>query len=87
MLSKEQQDHYHRQGYLVVENAISDDDIASLKAAALEIVDNFDIEHNRTTFSTSDRDSGRDDYFFESAGMTEIMAYQNTNLSNPVIVD
>jgi phytanoyl-CoA hydroxylase len=67
MLSKEQQDHYHDQGYLIIENAISDDNIASLKAAALEIVDHFDIEHNRTVFSTSDGDSGRDDYFFESA--------------------
>lgn len=67
MLSKEQKQHYHSQGYLVLENAIQLQDIEKLKAAALEIVDNFDIDNNRTVFKTNDRDSGRDDYFFNSA--------------------
>jgi len=67
MLTEDQVDHYHSQGYLVLEKAIAATDIAKLKAAALEIVDNFDIDNNRTVFKTSDRDSGRDDYFFNSA--------------------
>jgi len=67
MLTEEQKHHYHAQGFLVLENAVPDEDIAQLKAAALEIVDNFDIDRNRTVFKTSDRDSGRDDYFFNSA--------------------
>ena len=67
MLSQEQKEHYLNQGYLVLENAIQPGDIEKLKAAALEIVDNFDIDNNRSIFKTTDRDSGRDDYFFESA--------------------
>ena len=38
-----------------------------LKTAALKIVDEFDIDKHRSVFTTSDRDSGRDDYFFNSA--------------------
>jgi len=67
MLTDTQIDHYHDQGYLVLEKAIAKEDIARLKAAAFEIVDHFDIDNNRTVFKTSDRDSGRDDYFFNSA--------------------
>lgn len=67
MLTGDQKDHYQKQGYLVLENAITAKDIEQLKAAALEIVDNFDINSNRSVFKTSDRDSGRDDYFFNSA--------------------
>ncbi len=67
MLTEDQKRHYQQQGYLVLENAIPEQEIAQLKAAALQIVDNFDIDHNRTVFKTNDRDSGRDDYFFDSA--------------------
>ncbi len=67
MLTGDQKNHYQEQGYLVLENAIATKDIEQLKAAALEIVDNFDIDSNRTVFKTNDRDSGRDDYFFNSA--------------------
>ncbi len=67
MLTEDQKSHYHSQGYLVLEKAIAIEDIEQLKAAALEIVDNFDIDNHRTVFKTSDRDSGRDDYFFNSA--------------------
>ena len=67
MLNQDQINHYHEQGFLVLENAIDQQDIEKLKAAALQIVDNFDIDNNRTVFKTSDRDSGRDDYFFNSA--------------------
>lgn len=67
MLSPEQKLHYQNNGYLVLEDAISKSDIESIKNAALNIVDDFDIDQNRSVFTTSDRDSGRDDYFFESA--------------------
>lgn len=67
MLTEDQIHHYQQQGYLVLENAIPLQEIAQLKVAALQIVDNFDIDNNRTVFKTSDRDSGRDDYFFDSA--------------------
>ena len=67
MLNQVQISKYHRNGYLVLENAIAIAEIARLKSAALSIVDDFDIDRHRSVFSTSDRDSGRDDYFFDSA--------------------
>ena len=67
MLTEDQKNQYQHQGYLVLENAIPLRNIERLKAAALEIVDNFDIAKHRTVFKTSDHDSGRDDYFFDSA--------------------
>ena len=67
MLSKDQTQQYHQNGYLVLENAIPVAEITRLKSAALTIVDNFDIDRHRSVFTTSDRDSGRDDYFFDSS--------------------
>lgn len=67
MLSDIQISQYHEDGYLVLEDAIEKAEIEKLKIAALQIVDDFDINSNRAVFSTSDRDSGRDDYFFDSA--------------------
>jgi phytanoyl-CoA hydroxylase len=67
MLSSGQIQQYHESGYLVLEEAIAKAYIADLKAAALRIVDDFDIANHRAVFTTSDRDSGRDDYFFDSA--------------------
>ena len=67
MLSNNQISRYHDQGYLVLNDAISAADIERLKTAAIDIVDQFDIDKHRSVFSTSDRDSGRDDYFFNSA--------------------
>ena len=67
MLSDIQINQYHEDGYLVLEDAIEKAEIEKLKTAALQIVDDFDINSHRSVFSTSDRDSGRDDYFFDSA--------------------
>ena len=67
MLSKPLITQYQINGYLVLEEAITKAEIESLKAAALQIVDEFDINRHRAVFTTSDRDSGRDDYFFDSA--------------------
>jgi len=67
MLSDIQIQNYQENGYLVLEEAIAPAEIEKLKAAALQIVDDFDINSHRSVFSTSDRDSGRDNYFFDSA--------------------
>jgi phytanoyl-CoA hydroxylase len=67
MLSVGQIRQYHDEGYLVLEDAIARNEIEALKRAALETVDAFDISQHRTVFTTSDRDSGRDDYFFDSS--------------------
>jgi phytanoyl-CoA hydroxylase len=70
MLSADQARQFHDQGFLVLENIIPIKNINRLKAAALQIVDSFDIENHRSVFSTSDRDKGRDNYFFDSAENT-----------------
>ena len=67
MLNAYQIKQYQNNGYLVLENTIPAGDISRIKAAALQIVDDFDIDKHRSVFTTSDRDSGRDDYFFNSA--------------------
>jgi phytanoyl-CoA hydroxylase len=59
--------HYLDQGYAVLKNAVSVDEMASIRAAAAQIVDEFDSERHRTVFSTRDRDRGRDRYFMDSA--------------------
>jgi phytanoyl-CoA hydroxylase len=58
---------YRDQGYAVLENAVTPESIAALRAAAARIVDEFDIDRHRTVFSTRDRDRGRDRYFMDSA--------------------
>jgi len=67
MLTIDQVRQYHDKGYLVLENAITGPDIERLKVAALQIASNFDIDKHRSVFTTTDRDRGRDDYFFDSA--------------------
>jgi len=67
MLNAAQVRQFHDDGFLVLEAAIPRAETESLKAAALAIVDAFDIDRHRTVFSTTDRDSGRDEYFFNSA--------------------
>lgn len=67
MLSAYQKQQYHENGYLILQGAITPAEIEKLKTAALQIVDDFDINRHRAVFTTSDRDRGRDDYFFKSA--------------------
>ncbi len=67
MLNDQQSQQFHTQGYLVLESVFSKQDIAALKRAALEVVADFDSDKHRTVFSTKDQDTGRDDYFFDSA--------------------
>ena len=88
MLSSDQIQQFHDDGYLVLEKAIEKSAIENLKAAALQIVDDFDIDSHRTVFTTADRDSGRDDYFFDSAEhihcfLEEGALDQNSNLLKP----
>ncbi len=58
---------YREQGFLAIERVFSPAQMAALREAALAIVDDFDADAHRTVFRTDDRDSGRDDYFFDSA--------------------
>ena len=67
MLSRQQIDDFNEQGYMVLERLFSDRQTGALKNAAVKIVDAFDSNRHRTVFRTDDRDTGRDDYFFDSA--------------------
>ena len=67
MLDKQQVDQFRQDGFLVVEDAFTTGSVAALREAAAEIVADFDIDRHRTVFATTDRDAGRDDYFFDSA--------------------
>ena len=67
MLSADQIRQYRNDGFLVLKDALATRQIEDLRSAALKIVNEFDIDNHREVFTTSDRDSGRDDYFFDSA--------------------
>ena len=55
------------QGFLVLPQLVPAAALASIREAALEIVDGFDLDAHRSVFSTKDRDRGRDEAFFASA--------------------
>jgi len=67
MLSQEQIAHYDDQGFLVLDRVIPGETLARLRQAARDIVADFDVDRHRAVFKTTDRDAGRDDYFFDSA--------------------
>ncbi len=58
---------FERDGFVVVPELISADDIAAARAAAGAIMDRFDPARHPTVFTTTDRDRGRDQYFMDSA--------------------
>jgi phytanoyl-CoA hydroxylase len=67
MLSEQQVHQYHDQGFLALEQVIPAAQISNLRSAAERIVDGFDADAHRSVFTTSDRDTGRDRYFYDSA--------------------
>lgn len=66
-MSASLQETFQRDGYAVIENAFSAESIASIRADAARIVDEFDIDAHRSVFSTLHRDADRDKYFMESS--------------------
>lgn len=67
MLNAQQQQQFDTDGYLVLERAIAAGELAALRAAAHAIVEGFEPADHPTTFTTKDRDQGRDDYFMRSS--------------------
>ena len=55
MLSRFQQDHYQREGYLVLPAFKTSAELAALRARAGQIVEAFDASAHRTVFSTHDQ--------------------------------
>lgn len=67
MLTPEQVEQFNTQGFLVIEGVFSPAQMHALRRAAVDIVDAFDPDAHKSVFTTDDQDSGRDDYFFQSA--------------------
>jgi phytanoyl-CoA hydroxylase len=66
MLTTEQIKSYQQNGYLVLEQCFSAEQMNMLKNSANEIVANFDPNSTRAVFSTEDHSKTRDDYFLSS---------------------
>jgi ectoine hydroxylase-related dioxygenase (phytanoyl-CoA dioxygenase family) len=67
MLSSKQKKRFEQQGYLVLDELFSQQQINTLKAAAGKIVDDFDAQSTRSVFSTeTEYNTNRDDYFLDS---------------------
>ena len=66
MLNKEQREQYQRDGYIVIPDFKSADDIAALRRRAGEIVDAFDPSESRSIFTTRDQMSASDAWFLGS---------------------
>jgi phytanoyl-CoA hydroxylase len=60
-------EQYADQGFAVLEGVVPETELQAIRSAAAQIVDAFDIDRHHTTFSTKDRDRGRDRYFMDSA--------------------
>ena len=66
MLTTEQTKSYQHNGYLVIEQCFSDEQMDLLRNSATEIVADFDPNSTRAVFSTEDHSKTRDNYFLSS---------------------
>ncbi|XP_057370870.1 phytanoyl-CoA dioxygenase domain-containing protein 1-like [Daphnia carinata] len=66
-LNKNQIEQFHNDGYLIINNFLSDEDVASLRKAIATIIDDFQPDQHRSIFTTTDTPKqARDTYFLES---------------------
>jgi phytanoyl-CoA hydroxylase len=68
VLSLDQIDSYHRDGYLAIEDFATPAACAAIKARAEEIVDAFEPTALRTVFTTDEQQRHSNREFFDSAG-------------------
>jgi phytanoyl-CoA hydroxylase len=54
-------------GYVLLEAVVPEPELDTIRGAAAQIVEDFDIERHRTVFTTRDRDRSRNRYFMDSA--------------------
>jgi phytanoyl-CoA hydroxylase len=66
MLSDTQLEAFHNSGYLVLDKLFGIDQMESLKASAMQIVEQFDPDSTREVFSTTDQSKTRNQYFLSS---------------------
>jgi phytanoyl-CoA hydroxylase len=68
-LSVEQIALFHRDGYLVIPDALDPTTVSSLLAETHKLLDNFTLaDHPMTGFSTSDKAAHIDDEYFLNSG-------------------
>lgn len=67
MLGSEQLEQYRRDGFVVLEGFRSAAQLGALRARALQLVDDFDPDAQRSIFSTRDQARVTDAYFLDSA--------------------
>lgn len=65
-LTFEQLESYEREGFLVLEEFVSGEACAALRARAAKLVEEFDPAGVRSIFSTNEQTRTSDDYFLES---------------------
>src|SRR5471030_1922862 len=66
MLTEAQKEQYQRDGFIVLPNFKSAEEIAVLRARAAEIVDQFDANASSGIFTTKEQEKRTDDYFLGS---------------------
>jgi phytanoyl-CoA hydroxylase len=66
VLTPEQVAKYNSEGYLVIPNWATKDQLQALSAGAERIVDNFDADAHRSIFTTTKQEKVADDYMMES---------------------
>lgn len=81
MLSQDQLDRYHRDGFLVCEGFVPRETCAALRGRAAALADAFDPEKVRTVFSTRDQSHAGDDYFLTSGG--EVRCFLEAGVLGP----
>ena len=67
MLSPAQLNQFKTQGYTLIDNALSPEQLAQLKSRAAEIVNEWKEDQENPIFTTKDNDRTGNDYFLNSA--------------------
>ena len=58
---------WERDGYLILDDFVSPEDVARMRARADSLIEDFDIEAHRVVFSAKGQSHAASDYFMKSA--------------------
>ncbi|MFC3120074.1 phytanoyl-CoA dioxygenase family protein [Agaribacter flavus] len=67
MLNQQQLLDYKKNGFLVLADFFSEEEMHAIQAAANQVVEDFDPSQSRAIFSTKDHEKTRNDYFLGSS--------------------